>query len=156
MKQVLLKSLYTIIGIIIGLSVAILINSPQNQISGENRDFIFKGKTPASSKLYREKLDSLAKAGEFVYEKRKDPYNVYNREEGVLRTPEMAYSIAYVILSDIYGKEFIDKKKPLEIYLVGDRYWRISAIHKDKGFGSSEHIVLRKDDSQIQTIYGEK
>ena len=156
MKQVLLNTLFVIIGIIIGLSVGILIISPQSQILEEKRDFIFKGNIPANSKLYREKLNSLAKAGELVYEKKTDPYSVYNREEGMLRTPEIAYSIAYIILSDIYGKDIIDKKKPLEIYLIGGKYWRISAIHKEKGFGSSEYIVLKKDDGQIQTIYGEK
>lgn len=54
-----------------------------------------------------------------------------------------------------YGRKEMDDEKPYSITLLGGRFWVITGTLKSAK-GGVAHIVLKKDDGQIQTIYHDK
>ena len=96
-----------------------------------------------------------------VYEKSQDPFGVYNKKNGIVSNPYLAYNIAYSILSDIYGENQIKEELPLKIYLLNDCFWVIEgslgdATHPNGKVGGVAKIVISKVDGQIQAVFHEK
>jgi NTF2 fold immunity protein len=78
---------------------------------------------------------------------------IYNNP-GVIPNHEIAIKIAFIYLSQLYGKETIIEEFPLNIDSIG-QYWIISGtLHSQ--LGGVAYITLRKDNGMVISMYHEK
>lgn len=112
-------------------------------------NYVYIGEKPSNIINFRGNIKDIS------YGKDYDPLGVYNQTKGMIESPEMAYTIADCILAAKYGRKEMDDEKPYSITLLGGRFWVITGTLKSAQ-GGVAHIVLKKDDGQIQTIYHDK
>ena len=112
-------------------------------------NYVYIGEKPSNIINFRGNIKDIS------YVKDYDPLGVYNQTKGMIESPEMAYTIADCILAAKYGRKEMDDEKPYSITLLGGRFWVITGTLKSAK-GGVAHIVLKKDDGQIQTIYHDK
>lgn len=146
---------YTLL-FLLGLGIGCLINLSKNSYKKEVKKYVYVGEEKTSQKLYREGLNEDG----LVYEKGVDPLGVYNKKDGIVCTPDIAYQIANSILTNIYGEQDINERKPFKIKLINDKYWAVEGEYQGKDrnimLTGSVFICIKKDDAQVQMISHEK
>lgn len=76
------------------------------------------------------------------------------KDPGVIPNHDIAIKIAFIYLSQLYGKDTIIEEFPLNIDSIG-QYWIISGtLHAQ--LGGVAHITLRKDNGMVISMYHEK
>jgi tetrahydromethanopterin S-methyltransferase subunit G len=76
------------------------------------------------------------------------------KDPGVIPNHDIAIKIAFIYLSQLYGKDTIIEEFPLNIDSIG-QYWIISGtLHTQ--LGGVAHITLRKDNGMVISMYHEK
>ena len=114
-----------------------------NKSDGINIEFTFDSLNRNYDSITLDKLKSLGSVTGKFFEKK-----------GVIPNPESAAKIAYIYLSQIYGKETITEEFPFIISVTG-QYWIITGtLHSQKG--GVAHIILKKDNGQVIDIFHEK
>lgn len=137
---------------IVGATMSILMrNENKKQVANKNYVFIGNYSDPLVKKSYRDKLSGIN------YTEHADPYGVYNRN-GIIKDPNVAYTIAEAILVSIYGRKRIENQKPFNISLINDKFWIVEGTLNQSNTSQrgTATIVISKDDGQVQYLMHSK
>lgn len=73
-------------------------------------------------------------------------------EIGIIRNDSMAYDLASLIITNIYGKECFQKERPARISLINDSIWCVSGTLPEGGNGGTYSILIEKFSGRILKI----
>ena len=100
---------------------------------------------PESTSLNSYILDSKLSVADY------SEYEGYFPKKGFIPTEEIAFQIAEVIFSNIYGKDCIEGEKPFSINLENDIWIIKGTLHARKG--GVAYMEIRKSNGEILKVH---
>lgn len=79
------------------------------------------------------------------------PFSSCTEKKSVL-TEQDAISIATIKLTEMYGKENVEKEKPFHAKLDHDSIWIVTSNKPDNWIGGATIVTVRKSDGKIMNV----
>ena len=79
-------------------------------------------------------------------------YKGFISKDGFVPNEKIAFQIAEIVLSQIYGKDIIEREKPFSINLDGNVWIIEGSLPKEYDRGGSAYIEINKQTGQILKV----
>jgi hypothetical protein len=146
-----------LLGLLLGCSLSLFKVHTTNNVSSEFvTKYKFKGRVDQNSKFNFMLYDSIYRS---VYQSTTNTVSFIPKsieDSGVIKNEITASKIAYIIVSDVYGRDCADGEQPYEITLINNREWHVNGTLPPNYEGGTFTMVLDKKNGSLLEIRHEK